>query len=120
MRSKLVAGVGLLTLMLAPMALADQYAKGSADTPAPTYKARFDKGVSFQGKGDVRQGDIHQKGDVRQGDIRQKADVRQSDVRQSDIRQMAPKADVRQSDVRQMAPKADVRQSDVRQMAPKA
>jgi hypothetical protein len=100
MRSKLVAGVGLLTLMIAPMALADPQSKGGADIPAPAY-GRFDKGVSFQGKGDVRQGAIHQKGEVRQGDIRQKGDIRQSDVRQSDVRQMAPKADVHQRDVKQ-------------------
>ena len=113
---RLVAGVSLLTLALAPVALAGQKGKGSAD--APTYKTRFERFVAFQDpKADVRQ-------DVRQGDVRQqKGDVRQeapkADVRQGDVRQEAPKADVRQSDVKQMEPKADVRQmepkADVRQ-----
>src|SRR5262245_13218336 len=118
MRSKLVAGLGLLTLALAPMALADEKGKGGADMEAPAYHAQFDKGVSFQDRGDARQGDIRQqkgdvrqsKGEVRQGDIRQAAP--KGDVRQSDVRQMAPKGDVRQGDVRQAAPKSDVRQSD--------
>jgi len=79
MQGKVVAGLGLATLLAAPLAFSDQYGRTVFQPAAGTYT----KGAVFL-RADVRQGDVFQK-DVFQKDVRQTGDVKQrayTDVQQ--------------------------------------
>jgi rubrerythrin len=99
MRYRVVAGLGLATLLGAPLAFSDPPRRllvpGSDG---------YQRAVSFQATGSS--GSVRQKDDIRQGEVRQ-GDVRQGSVNQGDVRQ----GDVRQGSVKQ----GDVKQGDIRQ-----
>lgn len=85
MQARVVAGLGLATLLAAPLAFSDQFTGRTAFQPAA---GTYTKGAVFL-RGDVRQGDVFQKDvfqkDVRQGDVRQMGDVKQRDY--TDVQQ---------------------------------
>lgn len=87
MQARVVAGLGLATLLAAPLAFSDHLGGRSAFQPVA---GQFDKGAVFL-REDVRQGDVFQK-DVRQGDVRQKGEVFQKDVRQRDYTDVQQKS----------------------------